>query len=88
MRKPIHCLRVFGLAALGVVLPAVVRADSVRIGVQSGTLDLGISIGHTPPLLLALPEPMGWPRPAPPPAVYIAPNVLYDYFVYQKTHYV
>jgi hypothetical protein len=74
-------------AAVGVALPA--HAASVNIGVQTSSIKLGINLGPTPPPVVVVPGPavVGPPGPPPPPPVYYAPNLPYNYFVYQKTYY-
>ena len=78
---------VLAVAAAGLVVPGRATADSVSIGVQTGNMQLGINLGATPPPLVAVPPPvMVAPGPAAPP-VYYSPDLPYNYFVYQKVHY-
>jgi hypothetical protein len=79
-----------GLLALaaGAALPAAADA-AVSIGVQTGNVHVDIDLGPTPPPLVVVPEPVVVvPGPIPPPPVYYAPSLPYNYFVYDKVHYV
>jgi len=66
------------LAVLTVALclPRPAAADSVSVGVQTDSLQLGIQIGDPPPLV-----------PVPGTPVYRAPDLPYNYFVYAKRYY-
>jgi hypothetical protein len=79
------------VAAAALDLAGVADAASVNVGVQTDNLNLGIAIGPTPPPLVVVPGPVvvvppGPPAP-PPPAVYTAPGLPYNYFVYQDVYY-
>ncbi len=90
MRRAILLASIFGVAAIGLGLPGAARADSFSIGVQTSSVNLGITIGTAPPPLVVVPAPVvvapGPPGP-PPPVVYTAPSLPYNYFVYQKSYY-
>jgi hypothetical protein len=92
MRGAIILVSVLGVVTMGAVVPGRARAANVSVGVQTSNLNLGINIDNTPPPLVAVPGPVvvapAGPHVPPPPAVYIAPNVPYNYFVYQQAHYV
>ena len=82
MRLSVKWIGIPGLLALaiGARLPAIAHAQSVSIGVQTNNVQLGINLGPTPPPLVAVPG-------APPQSVYYAPNLPYNYFVYQNVYY-
>ncbi len=76
-----------GLLALTVVAtgaPATAYAQSVSIGVRTDNLHLGINLGPTPPPLVVVPGPV---VAAPGPPVYYAPDLPYNYFVYENLYY-
>jgi hypothetical protein len=76
------------LAAVGAGLPGAAGA-AVSIGVHTDDVHLDIDLGRTPPPLVVVPEPVVVVSgPVPPPPVYYAPSVSYNYFVYNKVHYV
>jgi hypothetical protein len=88
MRRAIILASILGVTTLGLGLPGLARADSLSVGVQTSNLKLGINIGSTPPPLVVVPGPgMAGPPGPPPPPVYTAPGLPYNYFVYQKQHY-
>lgn len=64
--------------------PSTAHAQSVSIGVQTNNVQLGINLGPTPPPLVVVPGPV---VAAPGPPVYYAPNLPYNYFVYQNVYY-
>jgi hypothetical protein len=69
-------------------LPEIAPAQSVNIGVQTSSVQLGINIGPQPPPMVVVPPPvMVAPGPPGPPPVYYAPNLPYNYFVYKKAYY-
>lgn len=78
---------ILALAAIGVGLPGAASAQSVSIGVQTNNVQLGINLGPTPPPLVAVPGPVVAGPGAPPQSVYYAPNLPYNYFVYQNVYY-
>jgi WXXGXW repeat (2 copies) len=90
MRRAIRLATLLGGLAMGLGLLGTAYADSFSLGVQTNNVNLGIHIGPTPPPLVAVPAPVvvapGLPGP-PPPAVYTAPNLPYNYFVYQNRYY-
>ncbi len=65
-----------------------VHAQSVNVGVQTGNMAFGINIGPQPPPLVVVPAPVIVAPGPPPPPVYYAPNLPYNYFVYQNVYYV
>jgi hypothetical protein len=67
---------VMSIMAMGFWPPEVARAGELRIGMQVDIGHLGIQIGSPPPLVVV-------PRTY----VYQAPSLPYNYFVYQKRHY-
>jgi hypothetical protein len=85
MRRALILASLFGITALGLALADPARADSLSLGVQTRTVNLGIAIGATPPPLVVVPGPV-FTGPPPPP-VYVAPNVPYNLFAYKKYHY-
>jgi len=85
MRRAIILAIIFGVTVVSALVPAPARADNLSIGVQTSNLNLGINIGPTPPPLMVVPGPVV--AGPPPPHVYIAPNVPYNYFVYERVHY-
>jgi hypothetical protein len=90
MRRVLLLVSLLGAVALGLGLPGSAPADSFRLGVQTKDVDLGIRIGSTPPPLVAVRAPVVVaPGPAgpPPPVVYTAPNLPYNYFVYENRYY-
>jgi len=87
MRRAILLASLLGAAAMGLGLTGPALADSLSIGVQTNNLNLGINIGPTPFFLVAVPAPV---VVAPGPsllAVYTAPSLPYNYFVYRKVYY-
>ena len=79
---------VLTVAVAGVGLAGTAHAQSVRIGVQTSNVQLGINLGPAPPPLVVVPAPVVVaPGPPAPPPVYYAPNLPYNYFVYHKVHY-
>jgi hypothetical protein len=76
------------VAVTGVGLAGMAHAQSVSIGVQTSNVQLGINFGPTPPPLVVVPAPVVV-APGPPALqpVYYAPDLPYNYFVYQKVHY-
>ena len=60
----------FVIVATGLGLPGTAHAQSVNIGVQTSSMQLGITIGPQPPPVVVVPPPaVAVPGP-PPPAVY------------------
>ncbi len=91
MRRATLVAGILAAAAAGLVHPGLAHADNLSVGVQTSSMSLGINIGNTPPPVVAVPGPVvavppGRPGP-PPPVVYTAPDLPYNYFVYQKYHY-
>ncbi len=85
MRRTWMVAGILGVVALGVAGAGPARADSLSIGVQTSSVNLGINIGAAPPPLVVVPAP---PLAGPPPApVYVARDLPYNYFVYKKVHY-
>jgi hypothetical protein len=78
MRRTAMWASLLALAAIGVSLPGAASAQSVSIGVQTNNAQLGIHLGPTPPPLVAVPGAQ---------SVYYAPNLPYNYFVYQHVYY-
>lgn len=76
MRRGIVLAGIFVAAAAGLLQATPALADSLRIGVRTDNVSLGISVG-TPPPVVAVP---GTP-------VYHAPGVPYNYFVYGGHYY-
>jgi hypothetical protein len=87
MRQVAVLAAILAVTAAGVGLPGLAQADSVSIGVQTNSMQLGINIGPTPPPLVVVPGPAVVGPPGPPPPVYTAPGLPYNYFVYQKAYY-
>jgi hypothetical protein len=76
------------LAVAGLGAPELASAQNVSIGVQTTNMQLGVNLGPAPPPLVVIPAPViAVPAGPPPPAVYYAPNLPYNYFVYRKAHY-
>jgi hypothetical protein len=75
MRRAIILAGVISVVAVGLWPPGAACAGNLRIGVQMDSVNLGIQIGN--PSLVVVPGS----------AVYQAPSLPYDYFVYQKRHY-
>ena len=73
--------------AVGAGLAGTAHAQSVSIGVQTNNMQLGINLGPTPPPLVAVPGPVVAVPGPPPPPVYYAPDLPYNYFVYQNLYY-
>ena len=88
MRRAIILVSLLTVAVVGIGWPGLAHAQNVSIGVQTNNMQLGINLGPTPPPMVVVPAPVGVVPgvPAPPP-VYYAPNLPYNYFVYQKAHY-
>jgi len=85
-----HAVVLAGVLAVAVVwlgLPGMAHAQSVNIGVQTSSMQLGINIGPQPPPVVVIPPPAVAAPGSPPPPVYYAPNLPYNYFVYKKTYY-
>ena len=76
MRRVSVVVGIFVAAAVCLLQAAPASADSLSIGVQTSSLNLGINIGG-PPQVEVVP---GTP-------VYRAPSVPYNYFVYQHRYY-
>jgi len=88
MRRAIILASVLIVAVVGLGLPGLAHAQNVSIGVQTNNMQLGINLGPTPPPMVVVPAPVVVaPGVAAPPPVYYAPNLPYNYFVYQKYHY-
>ncbi len=85
MRRALIAASFLGVTALGLAQAGPAGADNLSIGVQSSAVNLGITLGPTPPPLVVLPGPVV--AGPPPPPVYIAPHVPYNYFAYTKYHY-
>lgn len=73
------------VAATGV--PAIADAQGVSIGVRTDNLHLGINLGPTPPPLVVVPGPVVAVPGPPPPPVYYAPDLPYNYFMYGNVYY-
>jgi len=88
MRRAIIFASVLTVATVGMGLPGLAHAQGVSIGVQTNNMQLGINLGPTPPPMVVVPAPVVVAPgvPAPPP-IYTAPNLPYNYFVYQKVYY-
>jgi hypothetical protein len=91
MRRSSLLASIFAVAAASLAVPAIVHADNVSVGVQTSSVSLGIHIGNTPPPVVAVPGPVvvavpGHPAPPPPP-VYTARDLPYNYFVHKKYRY-
>lgn len=87
MKRTVMWAGVVALAAASMGLPATAHAQSVSIGVQTNNGQLGINLGPTPPPLVVVPGPvMAVPGPPPPP-VYYAPDLPYNYFMYGNVYY-
>lgn len=76
MRRALIMASLLSVVAVGLWLPGLARAGSLRIGVQIDSGHLGIQIGPPPPLVVVPGTP-----------VYQAPSLPYNYFVYQKRYY-
>ena len=87
LRHTARWASLLALAAVGVGLPAAAHAQSVSIGVQTDTMHLGLNLGPTPPPLVVVPGPVVAVPGPPPPPVYYAPDLPYNYFVYQHVYY-
>jgi hypothetical protein len=92
MRRATLLASILAVAAAALTIPGIVQADNLSVGVQTSSMNLGIHIGNTPPPVVAVPGPVvvappGYLAPPPPPAVYTARDLPYNYFVYQKYHY-
>lgn len=88
MRQLRTLVGILTLAAVGVGPAGMVHAQSVSIGVQTNNVQLGINLGPTPPPLVVVPPPVAVaPGAPPPPPVYYAPDLPYNYFVYQQVYY-
>ena len=85
MRRLLVLAALLGITALDLTASGPARADNFSIGVQTSNLNLGINIGSTPPPLVAVPGPVV--TGPPPPPVYTAPGLPYNYFVYERFHY-
>ncbi len=91
MRRATLLTSILAAATTALTIPGIVQADSLSVGVQTSSVNLGIHIGNTPPPVVAVPgsvvvAPPG-PHTPPPPPVYTAPGLPYNYFVYKKYHY-
>jgi hypothetical protein len=90
MSRTILLATLLGGMILGLGLPGTAHPDSFSLGVQTNNMSLGIQLGPAPPPLGGVPAPVvvapGPPGP-PPPVVYTAPNLPYNYFVYEKRYY-
>ena len=84
MKRTVMWACVVALVAASMGWPSTVHAQSVSIGVQTNNVQLGINLGPTPPPLVVVPGPV---VAAPGPPVYYAPNLPYNYFVYQNVYY-
>ncbi len=87
MRRTAMWAGLLALVAAGARLPATAHAQSVSIGVQTDSVRLGINLGPTPPPVVVVPGPVVVVPGPPPPPVYYAPNLPYNYFVYQNVYY-
>ena len=87
MRRVILLTSLLGTLVMGLVLAGPAYGDNFSLGVQTTNLNLGITIGPTPPPLVVLPAPVVVAPGPPPPVVYTAPSLPYNYFVYQKSYY-
>jgi len=90
MRRVNMLASILGITVLGLALAGPARADSLSIGVQTNTVNLGIHIGPTPPPLVVVSAPVvvvpSAPPGPPPPVVYTASSLPYNYFVYQNSY--
>lgn len=91
MRRVILLASVLAAATAAPTIPGIVQADSLSVGVQTSSVNLGIHIGDTPPPVVAVPGPVvvapPGPHAPPPPPVYTAPGLPYNYFMYKKYRY-
>ena len=85
MRRALIAASLLGVTALGIAQAGPAGADNLSIGVQTSTVNLGITLGPTPPPLVVVPGPVV--AGPPPPSVYLAPHMPYNYFAYKKYHY-
>ena len=85
MRRAIIFASILGVTVVAASVPAPARADSLSIGVQTSNLNLGINLGPAPPPLVVVPGLVV--AGPPPPPVYTSPNLPYNYFVYERFHY-
>jgi hypothetical protein len=77
MRRRVVVKGILGICAASLWSPGLVRgAASVNVGVQAENVQLGIHIGDLPPLIVV-----------PGTVVYRAPDLPYNYFVYEKQYY-
>ena len=76
MRRAMMFAGLLSIVAVGLGPPGLACAESLSIGVQTSSVHLGIHIGG-PPRLVVVPGT----------AVYQAPSLPYNYFVYQKQYY-
>ena len=76
MRRAMILAGLLSIVAVGLWPPGLASAGTLRIGVQINSVRLGIHIGGPPPLVVV-----------PGTLVYQAPNLPYNYFVYQKRYY-
>jgi hypothetical protein len=87
MKRTVMWVGVVALAAASLGWPATAHAQSVSIGVQTNNVQLGINLGPTPPPLVLVPGPMVAVPGPPPPPVYYAPGLPYNYFMYGNVYY-
>jgi len=85
MRRALIAASLLGVTALGLAQAGPAGADNLSIGVQTSTVNLGITLGPTPPPLVVAPGTVV--AGPPPPSVYLAPHMPYNYFAYKKYHY-
>jgi hypothetical protein len=86
MKQTTLLMGLLAVASIGLGLPGVAHASNLSIGVQADNLQLGIIIGPTPPPSVVVPGPVvAAPVGPPPPMVYTAPNLPYNYFVSRRS---
>lgn len=76
MGRAVVLVSFFAVVAGIAMPPGLAQAVSLRLGVQTDSLHLGIHIGAPPPLVVVPGTP-----------VYYAPKLPYNYFVYRKRYY-